>query len=198
MYYHLGRFYEGQGEIDAAWESYERLMAVSANQAWTNAVLGDFLLRQGLYDQAITHYRAAIRYNPEEPLYPARLGEVYLARLWSAQAVEGDAENAQSGFDESLEKLPEGFPARSYVLAQRGRLYFHVRRYQESIADFNGALEIDPDAPEIQFALARAYDAAQDAQKACAAYDRVLDPKLGIPEDWAAYARERREIVCVQ
>lgn len=174
MHFRLAKFYEAQRETDAAWQEYDRLVEVSANQAWANAVLGAFLRRQKLFDLAIERYKRARMANPDDAMLSIYLGETHLDKYLSPEGQERDAEEAEKAFSEALSKLPEHFPARFYVFAPRGRLYFHQERFDLAIADFLGALEINPLSPEIQFSLARAYDAAGDVENACTAYEEIL------------------------
>jgi tetratricopeptide (TPR) repeat protein len=196
MHFRLAQFYEAQGEIDLAWEQYEKLVGVSDNQVWAHSVLGDFLRAQELYDLAIESYKRAKMFNPEDATVYVRLGETYLDKYLLPNGQEQDAQEAEQAFDEALTRLPDYFPARFYIFAPRGRLYFHQKRYDLAIDDFERALEINPLSPEIQFSLARAYDAAEEVQEACAAYEKVLEPEMNAMEEWMDYARRRMQVLC--
>jgi tetratricopeptide (TPR) repeat protein len=179
--------------MDAAWQEYDRVVEVSANQAWANAELGGFLRRQKLFDLAIESYKEAIRANPDDTMLSVYLGETFLDKLVSPAGQDKDAEEAEKAFGEALSKWPENFSARFYAYAHRGRLYFHQGRYDLAIADFLNALEINPQSPEIQFSLARAYDAHGDVEEAVSAYEKVLELEIEAAEEWIAYAQERLE-----
>ena len=196
MHLRLAQFYEAQGEKDAAWQEYERFEEVSANKAWANAVLGAYLRRQQLFDLAIQRFKKARKHNPDDAMLSVYLGETFLEKYLSPEGQGRDAEQSEEAFSEALSKSPEHFPARFYVFAPRGRLYFHQQRFDLAIADFVSALEINPLSPEIQFSLARAYDAAGDVGNACTAYEKVLDPDLNAAQDWVAHAQERIEELC--
>jgi tetratricopeptide (TPR) repeat protein len=160
--------------------------------------LGGFLRRQKLFDQAIESYKRARRFNPDDAMLYIFLGETYMDRYLSPDGQERDVQEAERAFDEALTRLPEHFPVRFYVFAPRGRLYFHQQRFDLAIADFISALEINPLSPEIQFSLARAYDAAGKVQNACAAYEKVLGPEMNAAEQWVAHAQERLLVLCNQ
>jgi tetratricopeptide (TPR) repeat protein len=168
---------------------------VSANQAWANAVLGAFLRKQKLFDLAIESYKRARLANPEDTMLSVHLGETYLEKYLSPEGRERDAEEAEKAFDKVLSLLPEDSPGRFYAYAPRGRLYFAQQRFDLAIADFNSALEINPQSAEIQFSLARAYDAYGDVEEAISAYEKVLDPEMGAAEDWISYTQERLEVL---
>jgi len=195
MHFRLGQFYEAQGETDAAWQEYDQLVEVSANQAWANAVLGAFLGRQKMFDLAIKSYKKARSANPEDIMLSINLGETYLDKYQSPEGQERDAEEAEKAFGKALSLWSEDSPGRFYAYAPRGRLYFYQQRFDLAIADFNRALEINPQSAEIQFSLARAYDAHGDVEEATSAYEKVLDPEIDAAEDWVSYAQERLEVL---
>jgi len=195
MHFRLGQFYEAQGETDAAWQEYHQLVEVSANQSWANAVLATFLRKQKLFDLAIESYERARRANREDIMLSINLGETYVEKYQSPEGRERDAEEAEEAFDKALSLLPENSPDRFYAYASRGRLYFYQQRFDRAIADFLSALEINPQSVEIQFSLARAYDAHGDVEEAILAYEKVLDPEMGAAEDWISYAQERLEVL---
>jgi tetratricopeptide (TPR) repeat protein len=195
MHFRLGQFYEAQGETDAAWQEYHQLVEVSANQSWANAVLGAFLRKQKLFDLAIESYKRARLANPEDTMLSVHLGETYLEKYQSPEGQERDAEGAEEAFDKVLGLLPEDSPGCFYAYAPRGRLYFYQQRFDLAIADFLSALEINPQSVEIQFSLARAYDAHGDVEEAISAYEKILDPEMDAAEDWVSYAQERLEVL---
>ncbi|MBN2390632.1 MAG: tetratricopeptide repeat protein [Anaerolineae bacterium] len=195
-HFRLAQGYEARGDVDLAWEEYEKLIAVSDNQIWAYSVMGDFLQAQRLYDLALENYNHARRLNPDNATVYLRLGEIYLDKYLSADGKVQDAQQAEQAFTEALAHLPEYLPMRFYILAARGRLYFAQGRFDLAIEDFEEALAQSPLSPEIQFSLARAYEASGDIPLACAAFEKVLEPEMQALEELRTYAEERLQTVC--
>jgi len=195
-HFRLAQGYEARGDVDLAWEKYEKLIAVSDNQIWAYSVMGDFLQGQKLYDLALENYNHARRLNPENATVYLRLGEIYLDKYLSSDGKVQDAQQAEQAFTEALAHLPEYLPMRFYILAARGRLYFAQGRFDLAIEDFEEALAQSPLSPEIQFSLARAYEASGDIPLACASFEKVLEPEMQALEELRTYAEERLQTVC--
>lgn len=198
MHFQLALFYEDQGQIDAAWKEYDQVVAVSANKAWAYGELGRFLSKQGFTDDAIRAYLEAVDFNPREGALFLSLARIYAERHMSPQQREGDAQNALKAFQSALQAFPEDAPARFYVYAHRGRLYYFMQSFDLALADLQSALAIHPSSAETQFSLALTLDALGDGEGACQAYTRVLAPELQASEQLAAYAGERAALLCSQ
>jgi tetratricopeptide (TPR) repeat protein len=171
---------------------------VSANKGWTNAVLATFLGEQGLYDQAIEAYLAAIDYNPREALYFAHLGGLYLERLQSPNADSRDAERAKEAFANALEGPLADDYSIAFVLAQRGQLYGYLQQFDRAIADLEQAHELAPDSPYILLVLARNYATAGQVQQACEAYQGVLGAEMQAPYELVVDARQGFKASCTR
>ena len=196
MHYRLGVFHQSRGEMDLAWAAYERMLDTSANQAWAHGVLASFSRDQAQLDGAIEHFEAAREHNPEDAMLSLYVGETYAERYMTQHGPESDAGKADRAFAEALSLLPEGHSARFYVYAARGRLRFHLGQYDLAVADLKRALEIDPASLAVQFSLARAYDSAGDAENACAAYRKVIEPDMNAPQEWLPGVEERLAALC--
>ena len=69
----------------------------------------------------------------------------------------GQYEAAGEGFTEALHILPDGSKARSTVYWSRGEAYRLQGRLLEALADYNHALEINPDDPDSYVGRGEAY-----------------------------------------
>ncbi len=197
-HFRLAQGYEARGDVDLAWEEYEKLITVSDNQIWAYSVMGDFLQGQGLYDLALENYNHARRLNSDNATVYLRVGEIYLDKYLSPDGTAQDAQQAEQAFTEALIRLPQYVPIQFYILAARGRLYFSQGRFDLAIEDFEIALTLSPLSPEIQFSLARAFEASGNIPRACATFEKILEPEMQTQEEWRTYAEERLHTMCDQ
>jgi tetratricopeptide (TPR) repeat protein len=98
--------------------------------------LGNTLLSQGRFDEAIDQYREALRLKPN-------LAEAY-ANLGVALKNQGKLEDALAQYNRALELDPE----LADVHNNAGVVLFRLGRKEEAIRSFRRALELRPDFPD--------------------------------------------------
>jgi len=128
------------------------IFVLAACQLWAadsaavaEAARGTALAREGKYDLAIEHYKAALRLNPRLPGLQLNLGLAYFKsnHLPEAVAVFEDAVRADSG----------SFQARALL----GMSYYGSSRYRDAAAQLKLASEAQPDNIELRYTLAQSY-----------------------------------------
>ncbi len=151
---------EGLGDLDGAAEQYLIVLRhIDPDSAANHFGLGRVRAAQGRFDEAETHFRAALRIEPRAEGHAA-LGEVLEAR--------GKLGEAQEQFEAALRAEPES-PAAHCDLA---RLLNRRGRSGEALALCDAALKLQPD-----FAPA-------NNQKGL-----ILEGQCKLPEAVAAYRR---------
>jgi len=152
---------------------FERALAVTSNNDIMHYNLGVILTEQGRFDEALRHYREALRIRPGYAKVHNNLGSILALRgrskeaaehfakaiqnapddptgyvnLGGLSALDGDIEGAMKSFRKALTLDPNFAEAHNYLgmaLASRGRL-------KEAVHHFARAVEIAP-----QYELAQA------------------------------------------
>jgi TonB family protein len=132
--------------------------------------MGELLLSQKNFDGAITHYREAIRINPDYAAAHAGLG--------SALRETGDLENAIAEFRKVIRLNPQDSKAYNDVglsLSKKGDLAGAIDEYREAIG-------LNPQEAETHYNLANALHSQGDHAAAVAEYRETLrlKPDFGV------------------
>lgn len=183
----------------------------------TNAVRrGQTLLQQGLANDAIAAFRAALAASPQSLEAKLGLAQAYQkagkdAEAWTAfqQVLAQDSNNQvalravgalggyrqewQIGGISALNTLLRLSPNDLQARAQRGLLLGYQGRYQESFADYQIVLRSNP-TPEALLGAAQIYTYSGDSQQGLALFKRYLATGKTIPiYTTTAYAQALRE-----
>jgi tetratricopeptide (TPR) repeat protein len=152
---------------------YEHTLAVTRNNYVIQINYANLLKKAGQLDDAIEHYRRAAEINRNEALIHNNLG--YALRE------KGMIADAASAFSRSLEiKLSADiYSEYGVMLAEQGK-------YDAAIAQFNGALDIDPDFPG---ALHNMYRAGVKGGKIDEVLGIMRDRELKTPRNAELYYR---------
>jgi tetratricopeptide (TPR) repeat protein len=120
-------------------------IGAAAQDAVAEAARGTALARDGKYDLAIEHYKAAFRLNPQLPGLQLNLGLAYFKsnHLREAAAALEEAVRADSG----------SFQARTLL----GMSYYGSSRYRDAAAHLKLASMVQPDNLELRYTLAQSY-----------------------------------------
>ena len=108
-----------------------------------NAGLG--LAREGKYEQAIPHYRAAIKLDPHLSGIYLNLGLAYLKLERFPEAA--------TAFEQAAKSDPSSFPV--HVLL--GMSYYGCRRFDAAAVQLKRAAAQQPENEELRFKLAQSY-----------------------------------------
>lgn len=99
----------------------------------------------------VGEYQTAIDHFDEATSIDAKLGGAWADRGYT-RAILGDPESVEQGIADFEEAIRLGVD-NSYTRRNLGRLYVKHKQYDEAIANFQAALEQDPDQPMLYFDL---------------------------------------------
>ncbi len=161
----LARSYEDSGRIADAEKAFEQAAAMRPDE-WTGYNnLGAFYDRQGKYPQSIQAYRQALQITPDNSEVYSNLAAAYL----DAGGPEG-----LSKAEECLKKsiaLSPSYPA----YANLGLLYLQERRFADSAAATEHALQINGNNYLVWNNLLIAYEGAKQTEKAADARRKIAE-----------------------
>jgi len=114
-------------------------------RAAAEATAGLDLARAEKYEQAIAHYRAALKLDPAIPGLELNLGLAYFKLNRFQEAIHP--------FEQAVKADPSSFQARALL----GISYYGTRRFAEAAAQLKPAAAAQPDNTELRFKLAQCY-----------------------------------------
>lgn len=143
----LGKEYEARGEAVRALELWERAAKFVKKGSEEN---GHLLNNIALAYARMKNYDLAVKYYQQAVAMIARPGTIW-ANLAVAQMRLGREEEAWKSFDKAVEETRASSPE---VFKLRGQEYFLKKRYEEAAADFQKAVELNPDDEDARYNLA--------------------------------------------
>jgi Tfp pilus assembly protein PilF len=149
-----------QGDLKGAEAAFMNVVAMDPGYADGPVNVARARLQEGEVEAAIPMLEAALKLSP---------------RLAKAQYFLGTALKTLGRYDEALDRfrlVTDQYPRDRVVLDEIGRVRFLQRRFDEAIASFTKALEVDPEDLEAHYNLMLCHQGAGDA--ALAARERVL------------------------
>ncbi len=176
-----------------AWKSSESLFAQAVaavpDNWWAHHKMGQIRAGQGRLDEAMHHYREAVRIGPGLDMSWNNLGEV-LDRL-------GRADEAEAAFRQALALRPEAFQ----VLNNLGVLLIKRGRLQEAGENLDLAVRQNPEYAEarnnrgvLRRAMGRPQDAIQDYTEALRLRPDYLSPMINLGDIMREEGRIREAI----
>jgi tetratricopeptide (TPR) repeat protein len=142
--YLLAETYLKLGRLDEARQTVGQLDQSSGEDFRMQAGLGVLLARYRLYDDAIRHFQAAAKANPDSDDVKFDLADTYFRKGQHTQALEA----AQS-------VSAEGQRDDAY-LALLGDIYSHLNQSQKAVQIFQDAIRRNPDNDQYYLSLAMA------------------------------------------
>lgn len=134
-YINRATLFEYMERYDEALADYDRAIAADADLGHPNYRRGAIFFNQGDYVRATAEYDEASRKAPEQPYYHA-------ARCEGRAASGADWETAHAACEEAIRIAEQD----AYVHFSRGFLRFRQGDYAGALADFNAAVERNPDS----------------------------------------------------
>lgn len=188
----LAHAYENAGRIQDAEENFKKASALRPDSWIGHNDLGLFYDRQGKYEESIAESRKAIELTPDNAQVYMNLG----ATLIDTADKKREAE-AEQALKKSIEIRPS-YPA----YANLGQLYYLQKRYADSAAMTEKALQLNDNNYLVWNNLVAAYEWLKQSGKAAAARARAieladkaatLNPQDAIAQSKLAsfYAREK-------
>lgn len=162
-----------QGDMNGARRRFERAERCDSGSAAAQAGLGQVAEKRGQWEEATAHYRAALKFAPDNSGYAAALANGL--RRCAATSLERSTllESAVRAYRHALTLSPNDYAA-AVGLAQCYRQQGEFDRAAEALRH---AQRIDPSNPQVHTMLASIYEAAQR-------YDAAMEEyKLSIKLD---------------
>jgi predicted Zn-dependent protease len=128
---------------------------------------------KGEFDQALQEYRAAIEIDDTQPQFHCGVGEVYIKKE--------DTPNALESFQRAKELDPKLFRGRLDL----GYAQFLAERYEPAAGELEAAVEIVPTSPSAQYFLGRSYEKLGRRTEAIESYENAaaLAPDTDLGKD---------------
>lgn len=139
----------GEGRKSEAEQYFKRLSSSSIDSV--NYLYGVFLLDSGRSEEAIHEFARLSRANPGS--------RADRTRLIAAYHQFGRTADAEKLINDAIRRNPRDVDA----LLQRGELLVEAGKLREAQADFNSVLKLNPDSPQLHFAMATLHRKAGDA-----------------------------------
>jgi len=152
----IARSYENAGHLQEAEAAYKRAVALRPDYWDTYEELALFYDRQGRYPESITQLEQAISLTPDNAQIYSNLGAVY--------SDTGDPKffpDAEKALKKSLELSPTYF-----AYANLGNLYYLEKRYAESAAMSEKALQLNANDYLVWSNLVEAYERINESDNA--------------------------------
>jgi tetratricopeptide (TPR) repeat protein len=137
-------------------------MWAAEQPAVAEAMAGRSLAREGKFDLAIEHYRAALRLDPKLPALYLNLGLAYFKSQRLAEAIKA--------FEEAVRADGGSFQAHALL----GMSYYGGRRYAKAAEQLKLAAASQPDNLELRYNLAQSYMFSQQYPEALAEFKFLL------------------------
>ena len=163
----IGNIHEAKGDYEAAIESYDTALALTAPGNWLrkdlqHRVIGIFAA-DGNWEGLIEYYQKKLETNPNEP---ERLGLLAAAYIENQQLDEGIA---------TYQKAVELAPTDANLRLQLITAFRNAERFEDAAAAYESLSEQDPDDFGIYRELGELYLQLEDEDKARATYQRMID-----------------------
>lgn len=129
------------GNMQKALEKAQRAIALRPNKAISHVAMGEVLLREGKYPEAVKQYQAAHQLSPDDGMIAGRLGHAY-ARISDWRDAETLLRAAVKGDDND----PDPMIDLAVTLAA-------TNRDEEALQWIHKALQEDPQSARAQFVL---------------------------------------------
>ena len=158
------------GEIVEAIQAYQSAASLAPERIYPWNTLGNLNCRLNCYDEALAAFREAIEHDPMDTISWNGLGDVYhqLGRFEDAVTAYqlGNVFEKQFLDEDPLKEFEKSFEAsrsNPEVWNEAGNIYFHTSAFEDAIASYNKAIQLDPADKTFQANLARAKQALGQA-----------------------------------
>ena len=163
----IGNIHEAKGDYEAAIQSYDTALALTAPGNWLrkdlqHRVIGIYAA-DGNWDGLIEYYQKKLETTPNEP---ERLGLLAAAYIENQQPEEGIAT-----YQKAVELAPTDANLRLNLIAA----FRNAERFEDAAAAYESLSEQDPDDFGIYRELGELYLHLEDENKARATYQRMID-----------------------
>jgi tetratricopeptide (TPR) repeat protein len=185
------------GQYPCVVDAYHRLVALNAESAEADMLVGEALDEMKDKEGAIRELRAAVKANPKEPNVHFGLGYLLWTQSAYAEAAQefaaelandpqhalatlylADADIQLGKMDEArplLEALVKSEPENAKAHLDLGVVYAEAQRNDEAIREYEAAAKLAPDDANVHWRLGRLYRAMGRADEAKAEFAKTGD-----------------------
>ena len=165
VHFRLGGAREAQGDLLGAEEAYGRALGLNRNYADARRKLGEVLMDQGRFDEALAHFEKLLQTQIER-----RYADVH-NNLGVAHEQKGDLRKAESCYRQALEINPD-FERARYNLAN---VLDSTSRFAEAQAEYRRVLTRNPQEGRALQNLAVSLASSGDLQQAAQLLQELLE-----------------------
>jgi tetratricopeptide (TPR) repeat protein len=165
IHFRLGRVHFNEGNYTTALEELTKAVELAPNNPEYRHLLGlTYFKGKRMYNEAIVHFKEAVKQKPNFSEAHMNLGAVYLElKSWDM---------AIPHFEATLEDIFYRTPEGAYN--NLGWAYYNKGEFQKALENYKKAVEINP-----RFAMAfnnmgMTYDRAENAEKAVSAFKTAI------------------------
>ena len=161
--YGLARSVQGLGDLLEAERLLRHCVELEPGYWGPYLGMGNFLFRQGRYDEAAPYYQKVTVLTPDNPDGHTNLGAAHLHA--------GNWEDAALAWQKSLELSPSAMAYRNM-----GTVYYYSGRYAEAVAMHREAVQLAPEDHWLWGKLAAAYrESGGEEENSQSAYRRAIE-----------------------
>jgi len=176
------------GKIVEAIQAYQSAASLAPEHIFPWNSLGNLNCMLDRYDDALAAFREGIEHNPKDAVSWNGLGDVYhklgrfddaiaayqLGNVFEKQGLDKDVLKEYEKSIEPSRKNPETWN-------EAGNIYYHTSAYEDAIAAYRKAIELDPADATFQANLAKAKQALEQANNQTE--PAIAETGSSMPED---------------
>jgi tetratricopeptide (TPR) repeat protein len=170
-------------DLEGAQRSFERAVQLEPGLYKSHFKLAQVLERQGQEQAALERYTQAVRAGPRFAASYQELGRLYSDLGYAAQAVQV----LRAGITSAL----PGTEDQAGLHHMLGVVYQQQRNYDNAIASFKAALQVQPGRPDTLFSLGWTYGLIENREEAVRYLQKFME--AATPETPATYTQAARE-----
>lgn len=156
-------------QYDDAKKDLTRAIELDSNNALSYHALGFLFYAQGQAGKALVYMNRAIELDPENPIHYINRCGCYIQNL----EIDKAKNDLDKIFSQNLLYAPLIVNVMAY--ANRGFLYLALEHYEEALLDYNKALAININFPQIYAGRGRAYLGLRQFEKAFADFEKAIE-----------------------
>ncbi|HID30483.1 MAG TPA: tetratricopeptide repeat protein, partial [Desulfobacterales bacterium] len=173
-----GNAYFLKEDTKRARKAYARAAQIRPEDPAAYYQLGKLELRERRYDDAMAYLDKVLALKADHvPALTAKVS-VYTAQAEPAKAL--------SFLDEKISEHGKNLRLTAVLHATRGNVLFSQKDYEQSEADFEKALDLNPDLIAPHFFLARIHLSKNETAKAISQYEEILEKEPRVIQAYTA------------
>jgi len=157
-YYYLAKCYDQMKLPKEALSYYKKAVEIKPDFEQALIEMGISQETQGLTDDAIQTYRTLLQTNPGNVNVVQHLAQLYIQ---------------QRKLKEALDLLQESGGTSVENSRKIGLLLLELERYDEAVSTFEDILKQEPEAHQVRFYLATAYEEKEDTESAIEEFSKI-------------------------